>query len=54
MSSQSKEKLLWNAAKNGDVSLVETCLEAGVDVNYKNPNEVIRNNIGYCWAVLSS
>ena len=45
---------LWDAAKNGDVSLVKEYLEAGADVNYKNPNEVIRNNIGYCWTVLSS
>ena len=43
---QSKEKLLWNAAENGDVSLMENYLAAGTDVNYKNPNKVIRNNIG--------
>ena len=36
---------LWDAAKNGDISLVNKYLDAGADVNYKNPNEVIRNNI---------
>jgi len=51
---QSKEKFLWFAAKNGKVSLVENDLAAGVDVNHKNSNEVIRKNIGYCWTVLSS
>ena len=45
---------LWDAAKDGDISLVKEYLDAGADVNYKNPNEVIRNNIGYCWTVLSS
>jgi len=45
---------LWNAAKNSNVSLVKTYLDAGADVNCKNLNEVIRNNIGYCWTVLSS
>ena len=45
---------LWDAAKNGNVSLVKIYLDAGADVNYKNPNEVIRNNIRYCWTVLSS
>jgi len=45
---------LWDAVRNGDVSLVKEYLDAGVDANYKNPNEVIRNNIGYCWTVLSS
>ena len=39
---------LWDAAKNGDVSLVKIYLDAGANVNFKNPNEVIRNNIGYC------
>ena len=45
---------LWNASRNGAVSLVKGYLDAGADVNYKNPNKVIRNNIGYCWTVLSS
>ena len=45
---------LWDAAKNGDVSLVKIYLDAGANVNFKNPNEVIRNNIGYCWTFLSS
>ena len=45
---------LWNAANNGDISLVKEYLDVGADANYKNPNEVIRNNIGYCWTVLSS
>jgi len=40
---------LWDAASNDDVSLVKIYLDAGADVNYKNPNEVIRNNIGYCF-----
>jgi len=44
---------LYDAAKNGNVSLVKNYLDAGADANYKNPNEVIRNNIGYCWTVLS-
>ena len=37
---QSEEKLLWDAAENGDVNLVKNYLEAGVNVNYKNSNEV--------------
>ena len=46
---------LRDAAENGDVNLVKKYLDAGVDVNYKNPDvEVMRNNIGYCWTVLSS
>jgi len=31
----------------GAINLVKEYLDAGVDVNCKNPNEVIRNNIGY-------
>jgi len=45
---------LCDAVRNDDISLVKEYLAAGADVNYKNSNEVIRNNIGYCWTVLSS
>ena len=45
---------LWHAARNGDVSLLKQYLDAGADVNYKSLNEVMKNNIGYCWTVLSS
>ena len=37
---------LWDAARNGDVSFVKDYLDAGANVNYINPNEVIGNNIG--------
>jgi len=40
---QSKEKLLWDAAKNGNVSFVKEYLDAGTDMNFKNPNEVVNN-----------
>jgi len=42
---RSKEKKVWDAARNGDVSLMKKYLDAGADVNYKNSNEVARNNI---------
>jgi len=41
---QSAEKSCWDAARNGDASLVKNYLNAGADVNYKNPNKVVRNN----------
>ena len=46
---RSKEKKVWDAARNGDVSLMKKYLGAGAAANYKNTPMVIKTNIGQCF-----
>jgi len=37
------EKMLWDAAYNGDAGMLKRYLDGGANVNYKNTEQVILN-----------